>query len=363
MEINDRIVHELFLNPELRKSDTRTVIFLLSNPGALSSDELSKGIGISGKSVSKSIKRLISAGIIHAGELQAKKRTFVVQLSEPKEHQEVTEKENRETFDSFMDRFDRIEEMIASMMGTKGACFNPAPAHDGQKVTGISPICSHVDEGKNIQDKKNLESIPKVTEPVSVVIEPGTNEPQNDSIVSDLDTALLHAGARLAALKAASFNQEKQKQPGARTSIDDEFHALFGVQLPVGSDMAAVGVMIARKKAGKLDVKSPLAYLSSISGKVAPVESKCPPSGQMNPVGMSIETTSGISSVSDRLSHADISRINDLWDAMTGEQRMPYETAALPKFEKQVGKYKVPIHLLAKSVFNNEQVRNMGGMI
>ena len=374
MEINDSIVNELFLNPELRKSDTRTVIFLLSNPGALSSDELAKGIGISGKSANKSIKRLINAGVILVGEPQAKKRTFVVQLSEPKEPREVTEGNNDTAFNALMERFNRLEEILGALMDTKGACFNPAPAPDGQEVTGKVPVCSQDDEQKNIhaemipesgqkgtieepsfllQDKKYLENIPIGT----IGTEQGTKEPQNDSIVADLDTAIIRA--RTAAFKAASLLKEKQKQkqPGARTSIDDEFHTLFGVKLPVGSDPAAVGVMIARKKAGKLDVKSPLAYLASLAGKVAPILTT---SGTLNPESqVLVQPTIGISaSVNARLSHEDISRINDMWENMTGEQRMPYQDKALPKFEQQSGRYKVPLNLLAKSIFNNEQMMN-----
>ncbi|MEI6263143.1 MAG: hypothetical protein WCR46_25060, partial [Deltaproteobacteria bacterium] len=113
-------------------------------------------------------------------------------------------------------------------------------------------------------------------------------------------------------------------------SIGEVFKALFGVQAPVGSDSAAVGVMIARKKAGKLDnVKSPLAYLSALAGKVTPIlatsrelnaESRMS-SFQVTPpeIRMLVKPTTGISSsVAEppRLSHADIDRINQMWDAM-----------------------------------------------
>ena len=111
MEINDSLIHELFLNPELRKSDTRTVIFLLSNEGAISNKELADGIGISQKSANKSIKRLINAGVIMVGEPQAKKRTFIVQLAEPKEPPAVTEGKKDASFAALMDRFNRLEEI------------------------------------------------------------------------------------------------------------------------------------------------------------------------------------------------------------------------------------------------------------
>ncbi|MEI6262984.1 MAG: hypothetical protein WCR46_24205, partial [Deltaproteobacteria bacterium] len=188
-----------------------------------------------------------------------------------------------------------------------------------------------------LQDKKNTEQGTKGT----TTTEQGTNEPENDSIVSVSDPS--NTRARLAALKAASLLKEKQQQPCARTSIDDEFHALFGVQLPVGSDPAAVGVMISRKKAGKLDVKSPLAYLNSLSGKVTPILATPPPPA--------------LPSVTDnRLSHADMARIDSMWNAMDHSQ---YKEKALAK--DQTGKkYPVPVELLARSIFNAEMMAQGG---
>ena len=78
---------------------------------------------------------------------------------------------------------------------------------------------------------------------------------------------------------------------------------------------------------------------------------------------MPVKPTVGISFSSvnvepPRLPHADIDRINSLWDAIT--DKAPYEATALPKFEQQVDKYKIPLHILAKSVFNAEQLKAGG---
>ena len=196
----------------------------------------------------------------------------------------------------------------------------------------------------------------------------GTNESQKDIINDDLDDAIKYAGARLAALKATALLKEKAANSSlsstcAPMSIDAEFQKLFGVHVPPGfTDTAAVETMIARRKAGKLDnVKSPLAYLGSIAGKVQPIVAT---SRQSNPeIQMPVKPTAGISFSSvnvepPRLPHADIDRINSLWDAIT--DKAPYEATALPKFEQQVGKYKIPLHILAKSVFNAEQLKAGG---
>jgi hypothetical protein len=49
-----------------------------------------------------------------------------------------------------------------------------------------------------------------------------------------------------------------------------------------------------------------------------------------------------------------MAQINEIWDAMSIEERKPFEATALLKFEKQVGRFKVPLHILARAVFNGE---------
>jgi predicted transcriptional regulator len=409
MEIPDAIINELFLNPELKKSDTRTVIFLLQNPGALSSDELAAGVRVSRKSANKSIKRLISAGIIQTGEPQAKKKAFIVHLSEPIEPPEVTGKDGSDSLSLLMEKIDRIEALLNTMTGRQGdgsasahihdgqngtlimpslSCMENSelingqnviepghkvtqaviiPATDGQNETLSMPVYSHVDQQKNMQDTLCPESDPKraIEEPSfllqdkketvnipkgTIGTEQGTNGTQNDSIVSVNEPSITHA--RTAAL--ASFNQEKQQQqqPGAPASIGDKFHALFGVNVPVGfTDMTAVETMVSRKKAGKLDnVKSPIAYLNSLSGKVTPIlAAVSPPPPAINKPLPVTET---------RLDHEAMSRIDAIWDAMDHSQ---YREKALAK--DQTGKkYPVPVELLARSIFNAEMM-NQGGMI
>jgi hypothetical protein len=186
----------------------------------------------------------------------------------------------------------------------------------------------------------------------------------SDPIVTEPDDAITRARAA-AALKAASFNKEKQSSFSstcAPASIGEVFKGLFGVQVPSGFvDTAAVEVMVARKQAGKLDnVKSPLAYLSSLSGKVqspikpAPViqTSVSPTPAQSQATPTLPPLPSGVDQ--PRLSHETMAQINEIWDAMSIEERKPFEATALLKFEKQVGRFKVPLHILARAVFNGE---------
>jgi hypothetical protein len=83
---------------------------------------------------------------------------------------------------------------------------------------------------------------------------------------------------------------------------------------------------------------------------------------------MPVKPTIGISFSSvnvepPRLDHETIDRINRMWDSMTGEQKMPYQDRALPKFTQQTGKYLVPFELLARQAFNTEQLNHQGGTI
>ncbi len=112
--------------------------------------------------------------------------------------------------------------------------------------------------------------------------------------------------------------------------------------------MAAVETMVRRKKAGKLDnVKSPLAYLASLAGKVTPIVTS---SVQLPPALPSVTET--------RMSHADMARIDAVWDTMTDKTQ--YKEKALAK--DQTGKkYPVPVELLARQIFNSEMMNQHGG--
>jgi hypothetical protein len=379
--IHENLITDLLSNPALKKSDTRTVIFLLQNPGALSSEELAAGIGVSKKSANKSVNRLIAAKVIQPGAFQDKRRTLNIPAREIIEPSAATEESNKV-------RFDRLEAMIGTLMDTKGAGFDPAPIHDGtngtlivpslscvenmvpisgQKEAGMMPVCSHVDQQENIKDTLCLESGQKgtadeslsllqdKTEPVIIPkgttgTEQGTNGTQNDSIVADLDNAIIRAHARLAAL--ASFDKEKQKQSSfsdtcSPASIGEVFKSLFGVNVPPGfTDMTAVETMVRRKQGGKLDnVKSPIAYLNSLSGKIQPpiVAAVSPPPPAINKPLPVTET---------RLDHEAMFRIDAIWDAMDHSQ---YKEKALAK--DQTGKkYPVPVELLARQIFNAEMM-------
>ena len=98
------------------------------------------------------------------------------------EPQEVTGKDNRETLDTFTERLDRIEAIIGALLARPVTGATP----DGQNGTLIVPVCSPAEEQKTMQAKKEPESIPKGT----TTTEQGTNEPQKDTIVSELDDAI-----------------------------------------------------------------------------------------------------------------------------------------------------------------------------
>jgi biotin operon repressor len=234
------------------------------------------------------------------------------------------------------DKMSPVNGLGVTIIGMTGAAQDKVSPVNGQGVTIIGMSGTE-------QDKKGIVSDPIVTEP---------------------DDAITRARAA-AALKAASFNKEKQSSFSstcAPASIGEVFKGLFGVQVPSGFvDTAAVEVMVARKQAGKLDnVKSPLAYLSSLSGKVqspikpAPViqTSVSPTPAQSQATPTLPPLPSGVDQ--PRLSHETMAQINEIWDAMSIEERKPFEATALLKFEKQVGRFKVPLHILARAVFNGE---------
>jgi phage replication O-like protein O len=141
--------------------------------------------------------------------------------------------------------------------------------------------------------------------------------------------------------------------PATALTPKEVFQSLFGVAVPGNfQDLDAISEMVRRKQAGKLNnVKNPLGYLNSITGKVVP-SIATPAPVQQTTAGKSFFETETL-----RMSHAEMAKINDIWDSMTEEERKSYEARALPKFEKQAGRYKTSLRNLARSIFNSEQLQ------
>jgi len=383
MQISDSLLNELISNPVF-KPDTRAIFFLLQNPEPVSSDDIAGATGISRKGANRAVKRLAGAGLIIPGEFQAKKRPLIITGGGHIESSPVTEKIVKES-GILAERLDRIETMIGLLLDrpapvsvlveSTGTILSTTEPINGLGVintgmTGTAQDIMSPVNGLGVINTGMTGTAQDIMSPVNGlgVINTGMTGPAqdingiaSDPIVTELDDAITRAGARLAALKAASFNKEKAANSSFSStpaSIGEVFKGLFGVQVPSGfTDTAAVEVMVARKKAGKLDnVKSPLAYLSSLSGKVQPPNTS--KSTELQPSVSPPPASSNLPSVTDnRLSHADMVRIDSIWDAIDHSQ---YKEKALAK--DQTGKkYPVPVELLARSIFNAEMMAAQGG--
>ena len=394
MQIPDSLVNQFISNPVF-KTDTRAIFFLLQNPEPVSSDDIAAATGLSRKCANKAVKRLSGAGLIQPGEIESRKRTFDVTGWEPVEPQTATEGTIKESLETLAEKVGRLQTTIESLTDALGAVLNPAPLHGGQNMTGIMPVCSpngqniaaavHIPSTANpdntidgieqaanmtgtataqaiektaepIQAIMVLENIPNESKALSVIPEKDTNGTTDDTIVSDLDGAIKYAGARLAAVKAASLLKEKANSSFSDTCAparaEDTFRELFGVNVPPGfTDMAAVGVMIARKKAGKLDnIKSPLGYLASIAGKVQPIvttPAQLPPS----PMGSVINNSLPDNGLDEFVRR---NQIKTAWFDMTAEQRIPFHELREKKAMSGIPGRKVPVELLAFQQFTQE---------
>ncbi len=374
MQIPDSLVNQFISNPVF-KTDTRAIFFLLQNPEPVSSDDIAAATGLSRKCANKATKRLAAAGLIQPGQFQAKKRTFDVTGWEPVESQAATEGTTKESLETLAEKVGRLESVIGSLTTALEVVLNPASSYNGQNMTQTGRIQATMDhdsiidgieQGTNVTETVTIQTIEKTavdiqaemmsengqkeTKTLCLITEQDAKGTTKDTINDDLDTALIRARGLLAA-KQASFNQEKQKQPGAHASIDDKFKALFGVNVPVGfMDMAAVETMVNRKKSGKLDnVKSPLAYLSSLAGKVTPIT---PKSTELNPESwMPVKPTTGIPSASVTDTSLDDyerrSKIKAAWFGLNAEQRIPFHELREKKAMQGMPSGKVPVELLA----------------
>ncbi len=373
MQIPNSLVNQFISNP-IFKTDTRAIFFLLQNPEPVSSDDIAAATGLSRKCANKAVKRLSGAGLIQPGEIESRKRTFDVTGWEPVEPQTATEGTIKESLETLAEKVGRLESVIGSLTTALEVVLNPASSYNGQNMTKTDHIPStanpdstidviehganvtqamtfpaHIEPSENIQSIMSPVNDTERTKALWVITEQGTNEPQKDTITDDLDTALIRARGLLAA-KQASLLKEKQQQPGAHASIGDEFKALFGVQLPSGSDQAAATVMIARKKAGKLDnVKSPMGYLNSLAGKVqSPIVTS---SVQLPPVQVTTIHSVIDTSLDD---YEQRSKIKAAWFGLNAEQRIPFHELREKKAMSGMPGGKVPVELLAFQQFTQE---------
>ena len=302
IQINLELAKRLIGDKSLSNSAFRVLLYLMSNPKPTNPKELSAVLGISQKAICKSIKKLADAGIIQKGELGGRQRMFNVPGHEPSEPDPEPEPDKGGNDE----RFRRIEAMLEVMLSDiaylKSARPIPEMVQSEPQMTHITPIFTP--------------SIP-ITSPQ---VEPHI----------------------IASSSIASFNKSSISSFG-------EFMELFGVQVPIGADPLAVAEMIRRKKSGKLEnVKSPLGYLASITGKV----------------GASVTPSAAVpTTCRPMLEAVDMRRIElerrarEMWNAMGDGEKKPFLDIGSKVKESR---YKTPVELLARSEFTRQMLSQHG---
>jgi len=301
MEIPEKMFQQ-FMNNKLSKTDYRVMLWLISNPEPTNTGTIADAVGVKPKAVNKSLRRLIDAGLVEQGQLETRKRIFVI----PGIERCAPMPEPLGTTDA---RISAIEDTLKMLIGTVENLYGMIEA---MKKSNFCPDTDH--KSPEMPQRPPETAPPEPTDGVKA-------EPPN--IKKQAAAMLLNNSSSL-----------------------HEFRALFGVDVPIGADQMAVAEMIRRRKAGKLDnVKSPLAYLSSISGKVtapAPAVINVPVYAPVVDNDLEIRAC-----------------INQLWARMTDEEIKPYRQKAMEKHQAS-GHKKVAIELLTRQVFNNEQMSMMG---
>jgi hypothetical protein len=273
----------------------------MANPKPTNPKELSAVLGISQKAVCKSIKKLADAGIIQKGELGGRQRMFNVPGHEPSE----PNKEPEPDTGGHDERLSRIESMmeviLSDIASLKSAKAMPEREQSAPEITHTTPIY-----------------------------------PQTQPISAPLTEPTIKAAAL-----ACSFNNSSLQAMQAF----QEFGALFGVRPPTESDPLAVAEMISRKKSGKLEnVKSPLGYLMSISGKLGPVAT--PPATPVATPAVQIIDMKRIER--ER-------QISELWLSLPDAAREPYRQKARQRHPDN-GRIRPAVELLARQQFNMEHL-------
>ena len=328
--IPDKLI-DVLLKKNLSKTSMQVLLFLLSSSDRpLSTADISGAIGVSGKAVCKAVKRLVDSGIIHPGEPEAKRRRFLIPGADRGDAVDIPEAITHPEIGRMLDRIEELEQEISDM-SKKETQMTERIERTEAALSSLIALIGTPDGSKSIHNTSKAEQTIPLSLPGAAVTVPEVdiqNVTTNPPIIASSLAMLLNNS------KASCLHQH------------EEFKNLFGVDVPIGADQMAVAEMIRRRKAGKLDnVKSPLAYLSSISGKVtapAPAVINVPVYAPAVDNDMEVR-----------------SAINQIWAKMTDDEVEPYRQKAK---EKQFadGHKKVPIEILTRQVFNIEQMAKRG---
>jgi DNA-binding Lrp family transcriptional regulator len=281
------------------------MFFLLLHPEPLAIDDISKAVRLSHKTVSRSIKRLAATGILERKESGIKKWVFVISLTlQPEEKTSDPSPDDNGNFDDRLKRIENLMETVINTISTpKEAKAMPEMVQSEPQMTHIEPVLP--------------QSIPAYA-------------PQVEPLNIAKQAAMLLNNSLLSSVQ--------------------EFKELFGADVPPGSDMIAVDTMIRRQKEGTLKInKSPLGYLKSISGLIAPPTAV--PTVTPTPAGRPIPEMVDMKMI-------EISRIADeMWNKMGDGERKPFFDIGSRVKESR---YKAPIETLARSEFKRQILQQHG---
>ena len=274
----------------------------MANPKPTNPKELSAVLGISQKAVCKSIKKLADAGIIQKGEFGGRQRMFNVSGHEHSEPDQEPDPDKG----GHDERFRRIEAMMEVMLSDiaslKSAIPMPEMVHIETQMPHIVPIL-----------RQTLPAYAPQVEPTIIA-------------------------------SSLAFNNSKQAM--------QEFHELFGVQVPIGSDIDKVTEMVRRKKAGQIEhVKSPLRYLEKVTPLVT-----VPTSATTQPI---VSTCRPIPEMVDMKKIELAKKADEMWEKMGDGEKKPFLDHETRK-ERTPSKYQIPIETLARSEFKRQQLKRHG---
>jgi hypothetical protein len=368
MTISDSLLGELLKN-NLSKTAFQVLLFLMSCTGPVSTADISAAVGVKKKSTTKSIRRLVDAGIIQPGDLESRRRRFIIPGTSrgdagesPGQHSDPPQNPD---MNQLIDRIGRLEDMITMMLSAtekqadSGATHSEPPRETPGAVQAVgnpswNAVLHQTAFDGHIQGAIVSHSDPPVAmgQSIGAVVIPET-------VVQDTPMVHLYPAASFASL----FNKSKLAADDDKT-LDSDFSAMFGVSLPAGSDRIAAAEMVRRKRAGKLDaIKSPIGYLASLSGKISPPSTPQSQHQQATPLSSNSQTICGHTGSLNTMQEELSRRADLLWIEMTDDERMPFIEDARNRHPAGKGGFKVPLNLLARAAFKRIKFSEWGVVV
>jgi DNA-binding Lrp family transcriptional regulator len=298
MEIPKHVAE--YMSKHGTNTGNKILFYLLLHLEPMTTKDISEAVGVSPKTINKVIRKLKKDGILQDNGIETQKRRLSIPGATIAETVPIPAPEDwGEKYDLLRERMELLEAQNKTMMEILVSIQHRMMTPDIPKVVTY---------------------MPEITQKMD------SSSPETDPSYNSL-------------AKLASLKKSLSLQPC------EEFKALFGVQVPIGTDIDKVAEMVRRKKAGKIEhIKAPLEYLKYVEIPSVAIKT---PAASVTPM----TTCRPIPEMVDMKKIELAKKADEMWEKMGDGERKPFFDIGIRVKESR---YKAPIETLARSEFKRQ---------